>query len=104
MTTEAVRRAQGSFADRNPNSRRHYDEARKYLPGGQTRSVLTHAPFPLTFVSGSGATLTDADGHTYLDFLGDYTAGFDLGMRPERRDLRGLPLFRLSKQPGPLFA
>ena len=85
MTTEAVRRAQGSFADRNPNSRRHYDEARKYLPGGQTRSVLTHAPFPLTFVSGSGATLTDADGHTYLDFLGDYTAGL-LG-HSERRVL-----------------
>ena len=85
MTTEAVRRAHGSFADRNPNSRRHYDEARKYLPGGQTRSVLTHAPFPLTFVSGSGATLTDADGHTYLDFLGDYTAGL-LG-HSERRVL-----------------
>jgi glutamate-1-semialdehyde 2,1-aminomutase len=85
VTTEAVRRAHGSFADRNPNSRRHYDEARKYLPGGQTRSVLTHAPFPLTFVSGSGATLTDADGHTYLDFLGDYTAGL-LG-HSERRVL-----------------
>ena len=85
MTTEAVRRAHGSFADRNPNSRLHYDEARKYLPGGQTRSVLTHAPFPLTFVSGSGATLADADGHTYLDFLGDYTAGL-LG-HSERRVL-----------------
>jgi glutamate-1-semialdehyde 2,1-aminomutase len=85
VTTEAVRRAHGSFADRNPNSRRHYDEARKYFPGGQTRSVLTHAPFPLTFVSGSGSTLTDADGHTYLDFLGDYTAGL-LG-HSERRVL-----------------
>ena len=45
------------------------------LPGGHTRTVLTHAPFPLTFVRGQGATLTDADGHTYIDMLGDYTAG-----------------------------
>jgi len=78
-------KAHSDFADRNPQSRLHYDEARKYLPGGQTRSVLTHAPFPLAFASGSGATLTDVDGHTYIDFLGDYTAGL-LG-HSERRVL-----------------
>jgi len=37
--------------------------------------VLTHAPFPLNFVAGEGATLTDVDGHQYIDLLGDYTAG-----------------------------
>ncbi|MEN9823123.1 MAG: hypothetical protein RLZ04_1549, partial [Actinomycetota bacterium] len=63
------------FADRNPASRAYYDEARKYMPGGHTRTVLTHAPFPLNFVAGSGATLRDADGHEYIDLLGDYTAG-----------------------------
>ncbi|MFM8265539.1 MAG: aminotransferase class III-fold pyridoxal phosphate-dependent enzyme, partial [Acidimicrobiia bacterium] len=68
-------KARGDFADRNPQSRRHYDEARKYLPGGHTRTVLTHAPFPLTFESGRASTLTDVDGHTYVDMLGDYTAG-----------------------------
>ena len=71
MSSSNVVKARSNFADRNPGSRSHYDEARKYMPGGQTRSVLTHAPFPLTFASGSGATLTDVDGHTYLDFLGD---------------------------------
>ena len=45
------------------------------MPGGNTRSVLHHPPFPLTFVGGAGAVLTDADGHDYIDFLGDYTAG-----------------------------
>jgi len=78
-------KAHSDFADRNPQSRLHYDEARKYLPGGQTRSVLTHAPYPLAFASGQGATLTDVDGHTYIDFLGDYTAGL-LG-HSERRVL-----------------
>ncbi|MBU3688698.1 MAG: aspartate aminotransferase family protein [Acidimicrobiales bacterium mtb01] len=75
MLGSALQRARQDFADRNPNSRRHYDDARRFLPGGHTRTVLTHAPFPLTFVAGRGATLTDADGHEYIDFLGDYTAG-----------------------------
>lgn len=70
-----VTAARRRFADRNPESRRHYDQARRHLPGGHTRTVLTHPPFPLTFASGAGATLTDLDGHTYVDFLGDYTAG-----------------------------
>ncbi|MFZ9481380.1 MAG: aminotransferase class III-fold pyridoxal phosphate-dependent enzyme [Ilumatobacteraceae bacterium] len=75
MYTEQVTRARQNFADRNPASRAYYDEARKYMPGGHTRTVLTHAPFPLNFVAGSGATLRDADGHEYIDLLGDYTAG-----------------------------
>ena len=68
-------KAHRDFADRNPESRRHYDEARKYLPGGHTRTVLTHAPFPLVFTGGAESSLQDADGHSYIDMLGDYTAG-----------------------------
>ena len=75
MDHALLERAQQDFADRNPTSRRHYDEARVHLPGGHTRTVLTHRPYPLTFVAGEGATLTDADGHQYIDMLGDYTAG-----------------------------
>jgi glutamate-1-semialdehyde 2,1-aminomutase len=72
---EHVVRAHREYTDRNPQSRRHYDRARAVLPGGHTRTVLTHAPFPLTFVAGKAATITDIDGHTYIDLLGDYTAG-----------------------------
>jgi len=75
MPSDKVTKARSNFADRNPASRKYYDEARKFLPGGHTRTVLTHAPFPLVFVAGAGATLTDADGHLYIDLLGDYTAG-----------------------------
>lgn len=83
--TAALDRARQDFTDRNPASRAAFDRARTVLPGGHTRTVLTHAPFPLTFVAGEGATLTDADGHTYIDLLGDYTAGL-LG-HSERRVL-----------------
>ncbi len=75
MNAAQLDRARQDFADRNPASHAAYDQARRFLPGGHTRTVLTHPPFPLTFVAGAGATLTDADGHTYIDLLGDYTAG-----------------------------
>lgn len=77
--------ARRDFADRHPQSRRHFDEARQYMPGGHTRTVLTHLPFPVAFASGVGATLVDVDGHSYIDLLGDYTAGL-LG-HSERRVL-----------------
>ncbi|HEY4608396.1 MAG TPA: aminotransferase class III-fold pyridoxal phosphate-dependent enzyme, partial [Ilumatobacteraceae bacterium] len=80
MTTESafvavVERMRRDTADRNPASRAQHERARAVLPGGTTRTVLHHAPFPLTFVSGDAGTLTDADGHTYVDLVGDYTAG-----------------------------
>jgi glutamate-1-semialdehyde 2,1-aminomutase len=88
MFADHVQRARQQFADRNPGSRRAYDEARQFMPGGHTRTVLTHAPFPLNFVAGEGATLTDVDGHEYIDLLGDYTAGL-LG-HSERRVIDGV--------------
>jgi glutamate-1-semialdehyde 2,1-aminomutase len=74
-----------AFAERNPESKRLHDEACRFLPGGHTRTILAHEPFALTFVRGDGAVLVDADGHAYVDLLGDYTAGL-LG-HSERRVL-----------------
>lgn len=71
---------------RNPESKRLHDERARYLPGGNTRSVLHVPPFPLTIVRGEGARTWDADGHTYLDFLGEYTAGLFGHSHPAIRD------------------
>ena len=70
-----VQEKRHAFAARNRESARLHDEARRFLPGGHTRTILSHEPFPLTFVRGEGAVLVDADGHEYVDLLGDYTAG-----------------------------
>jgi len=75
MDAAHLDRARQQYADRNPGSRRYFEDASKVLPGGHTRTVLSHPPFPLAFVGGEGATLTDTDGHRYVDLLGDYTAG-----------------------------
>jgi glutamate-1-semialdehyde 2,1-aminomutase len=45
------------------------------MPGGNTRTTLFFSPFPLTMTGGSGCRMTDVDGHTYVDLLGEYTAG-----------------------------
>src|SRR5436309_4027797 len=71
QVAEGLRR----YVECNPESRRLHEERARFLPGGNTRSVIHVSPFPLTIVRGEGARLTDADGHEYVDFLGEYTAG-----------------------------
>jgi glutamate-1-semialdehyde 2,1-aminomutase len=73
--SERVAEAQALYVARNPESRRLHEERSRVLPGGNTRTVIHVEPFPLTIVRGEGARITDADGHTYVDFLGEYTAG-----------------------------
>jgi glutamate-1-semialdehyde 2,1-aminomutase len=63
------------FAAANPRSRAAHEKAAEAMPGGNTRTTLFYPPFPLTMASAAGCHLTDLDGHTYVDLLGDYTAG-----------------------------
>ncbi|RVX73392.1 hypothetical protein B0A52_03034 [Exophiala mesophila] len=79
----ALTEAQARYAELNSRSREANEAARQSLPGGNTRTPLYATPFPLTFKSGAGATLTSLDGDTYLDFLGDYSAGI-FGHRDDR--------------------
>ena len=60
---------------RNPESKRLHEARAQFMPGGNTRSVLHVEPFPLTIVRADGARIWDADGHEYVDFLGEFTAG-----------------------------
>lgn len=77
----ALAAAYRRYAEKRPQSAAHAEAAAKVLPGGSTRSVLHVDPFPFRVASADGAMLTDVDGHTYTDFLGDYTAGL-LGHNP----------------------
>ena len=67
--------AEARYTEANPTSRRLHEERARFMPGGNTRTTIHQPPFPLTIVHGEGARITDADGHEYLDFLGEYTAG-----------------------------
>ena len=71
----ALVEARQAYADANPKSFGRHHEACEAMPGGNTRTTLHTSPFPLTVVRGEGCRLWDADGHEYIDVLGEYTAG-----------------------------
>ena len=73
--TSALADARQAYVDRNPKSFARHEEACQAMPGGNTRTTLHNGPFPLTVVRGEGCRLWDADGHEYIDVLGEYTAG-----------------------------
>ncbi len=70
----AIDDVRSRYVSANPKSHAADEEAARYLPGGNTRTVLHFDPFPLTMVAGEGAELTDIDGHRYIDFVGEYSA------------------------------
>ena len=63
------------YTARTPQSAARYTEACRSMPGGNTRTVLHHDPYPVTITRGEGCSVWDADGNHYRDFLGEYTAG-----------------------------
>lgn len=67
--------AEERYVAANPESRRLHERRKLVMPGGNTRTTIHQPPFPLTIVRGEGARIVDADGHEYVDFLGEYTAG-----------------------------
>jgi glutamate-1-semialdehyde 2,1-aminomutase len=71
----AVADAEARYVAANPQSKARFEAAARDMPGGNTRTVLHYDPFPVALVKGEGARLTDLDGHTYIDFLGEFTAG-----------------------------
>lgn len=72
---DALAEARATYSARRPLSLAQHEAARAVLPGGNTRTVLFHGPFPLCAARGEGAYLVDVDGHRYLNLLGEYTAG-----------------------------
>ena len=59
---EATRR----YEARHARSAQLHAEARQYLPGGNTRTVLHDPPFPIAIRRGEGHLLFDEDGHEYV--------------------------------------
>ena len=71
----ALNEAKEQYVARNPLSLARYVEATAVMPGGNTRTVLHYAPFPLAMARAEGCRMWDMDGHEFVDFLGEYTAG-----------------------------
>lgn len=62
------------YRRRTPASARRFEEARRYLPGGDSRSTLFYKPYPALFVRGEGCLVIDLDGNQLLDFTGNHSS------------------------------
>lgn len=61
----ALQSALAQFIECHPNSQRLHEQALKSLPGGNTRTLLHTAPFPVFMRKGEGCNLWDEDGNKY---------------------------------------
>ena len=62
------------FRASSPRSAALHEMARRVMPGGDTRTVAFHAPYPLVIERGEGWRIQDADGRLYIDLLNNYTS------------------------------
>lgn len=58
-----------------PKTEAMHERAKAVMPGGNTRTILFTAPFPIRAERAEGSTIWDIDGHQYTDYLGEYSAG-----------------------------
>lgn len=65
-----------------PKSRTLWEDAREYLPGGDSRNSIFWNPYPIFIESASGCHVIDADGIDRLDFINTMTTMI-LGHGPE---------------------
>jgi len=62
------------YRKRTKKSRKVYERAKNFLPGGNSRTTIFWKPYPVYFQRGEGFTVYDLDGNEYLDFIGNYTS------------------------------
>jgi glutamate-1-semialdehyde 2,1-aminomutase len=62
------------YLDEGSRSAELFLRAKAVMPGGNTRTTVFAAPHPAYFAQAQGATITDVEGQTRLDFVNNYTA------------------------------
>ena len=69
MLTDEIAR----YRETTPQSRAMWEEARRYLPDGDSRHSIFWKPYPIFTASARGAVVTDVDGVERLDFINTMT-------------------------------
>ncbi len=69
------------YLELTPKSRALWEDARNYLPGGDSRHSIFWDPYPIFIDEASGCHVVDADGVDRLDFINTMTT-LILGHRP----------------------
>ncbi len=61
------------YLELTPRSREIWEEAKQFLPGGDTRNTIYWKPYPVYIDQGEGCHLRDVDGVERLDFISNMT-------------------------------
>ena len=61
------------YLEMTPESHQRWEEAKAFLPGGDSRNSIFWQPYPIFITSASGCHVTDADGVDRLDFINTMT-------------------------------
>ena len=62
------------YFERTAKTREHLEAAKKYLPGGDTRSAGYYGPYPVFIERGQGCRIYDCDGNEYIDLVNNFTS------------------------------
>ena len=58
-----------TYIRKTPKSKTFFEHAKKFEPGGVTRSVAYYPPYPIYISKGEGCHIYDLDGNRRIDFL-----------------------------------
>jgi glutamate-1-semialdehyde 2,1-aminomutase len=72
--TKAIQDVEARYLEKTKKSGEYYREAKKYMPGGETRESISYKPYTTYMDRGEGFRLWDVDENEYLDFVGNYTS------------------------------
>jgi len=76
LLAEITKKYQDTYQKRTQKSREAQEVAKKYLPGGDTRTAAWFEPYPIWVDKAEGCRFTDLDGNKYIDFHNNATALF----------------------------
>ncbi len=73
LLDKIIQKYQNAYRKRTLKSREAFESARKYMPGGDTRTSIFFWPYPIWIEKAEGCQITDVDGNEYIDFHNCYT-------------------------------
>ena len=71
--SESVRAEQARYVASNAGSGAKHEEAKRWLPGGDTRNSIYWGPFPIYVSRAEGSRIVDIDGNERVDFINNMT-------------------------------
>lgn len=71
------------FNSMTPKGLELYNVAKRFLPGGETRSAVNMYPHPMYIESAQGTIIRDVDGNEFKDFINNYTSMIHGHCHPE---------------------